>query len=178
MRKHIISSLEQDHRSAGPWLDLGQLAQVEITSEDVAHPIESALIPFVGQAFQPDGTSSCQAGKPDLPGAGNGWRASQPGKQMIRLSFDEPQRIARIRLVFREAEQQRTQEFVLRWSADRGQTYREIVRQQYGFSPPTTVEEVEDYQVELSGVTGLEIAIIPEISGGDTRASLAELRLA
>ena len=40
------------------------------------------------------------------------------------------------RPVFQEDEQERTQEFVLRWSPDGGQSYREIVRQQYNFSPP------------------------------------------
>jgi hypothetical protein len=157
MRKRIIG---HDHRDVSAaehdWVDLERLAQVEITSEDVGYSIESALI----------------------PGMGSGWRAAQPGEQTIRLRFDEPLRLKRIRLVFHEDEQERTQEFVLRWSPDGGQSYREILRQQYNFSPPGAAREVEDYDVDLDAVTVLELRIVPDISGGSARASLAQLRVA
>ena len=157
MRKRIINQgTEGVSPSNQPWLNLENLAQVEVTSEDAAHPIESALIPSVGP----------------------GWRAAQPGQQTVRLLFDEPQRVRHIRLLFQEDERQRTQQFVLRWSSDRGQSYREIVRQQYNFSPPGTTSECEDYTVDLDGVTALELSIVPDIGGGATRASLAELRIA
>jgi hypothetical protein len=157
MRKRIIGPGPHEVAAAEPgWMDLEPLAQVEITSEDVDHPIESALI----------------------PGRGPGWRAAQPGEQTIRLLFDEPQSLRRIHLRFHEAERERTQEFVLRWSADRGRSYREIVRQQYNFSPPGAAREFEDYDVDLDGVTALELRIVPDISGGNARASLTQLRLA
>ncbi len=157
MRKRIIGHGPREVAAAEPgWVDLGLLAQVEITSEDVDYPIEAALI----------------------PNTGSGWRAAQPGEQTIRLRFDEPLRLKRIHLAFQEDEHERTQEFVLRWSPDGGQSYREIVRQQYNFSPPEAVQEVEDYDVDLDGVTALELRIVPDISGGSTRASLAQLRVA
>jgi hypothetical protein len=157
MRKRIIGHGPREVAAAEPgWLDLDLLAQVEITSEDADYPIESALI----------------------PGMGLGWRAAPPGEQTIRLLFDEPRSLRRIHLRFHEGEQERTQEFVLRWSPDGGQTYREIVRQQYNFSPPGVTDEVEDYDVDLDGVTALELKIVPDISGGRARASLAQLRLA
>jgi hypothetical protein len=132
------------------------LVQVELTSEDAEHPIKSALI----------------------MNTGSGWRAQQPGKQTIRLLFDKPHRIGRIQLAFQEDERQRTWEFVLRWSPNGGTSYREIVRQQYNFSPPGITREIEDYVVDLDGLTMLELSIIPELSGGGVRASLAQLRLA
>ena len=157
MRKRIISHAPGEVAAAEPgWLDLEQLAEVEIMSEDVGHPIESALI----------------------PGTISGWRAAEPGEQTIRLWFDEPLRLNRIQLLFQEGEQERTQEFVLRWSPDGGQSYREIMRQQYNFSPPETAREIEDYDVNLDGVTALELRIVPDISRGSARASLAQLRLA
>lgn len=157
MRKRIIDHGPREVAAAEPgWMDLDLLAQVEITSEDVDYPIESALI----------------------PGAGLGWRAAQPGEQTLRLLFDEPLRLRRIHLRFHESEQERTQEFVLRWSPDGGQTYREILRQQYNFSPPGAADEVEDYDINLDGVTTLELKIVPDISGGSARASLAQLRIA
>ncbi|RJR43658.1 MAG: hypothetical protein C4567_05475 [Deltaproteobacteria bacterium] len=157
MRKRIIGNSTREIAAAEPgWLDLDRLAQVEITSEEADYPIESALI----------------------PGTGLGWRAAQPGEQMIRLLFDEPLNLKRIHLMFHEGEQERTQEFVLRWSPDRGQSYREMVRQQYNFSPPGATREVEDYEINLDGVTVLELKIVPDISGGRAQASLAQLRLA
>ena len=156
MRKRIINHASQDILPADRhWLNLEALADVEVTSEDPAHPIESALI----------------------PAGGSGWRAERPGQQTIRLLFHEPQRIKRMNLVFQENERERTQQFVLRWSADTGQSYREIVRQQYNFSPPDTTGEVEDFSVELDGLTTLELNIIPDISGGPACASLKQLRL-
>jgi hypothetical protein len=157
MRKRLIGHGPGEVAAAEPdWMDLEPLTQVEITSEDANHPIEAALI----------------------PGTGSGWRAAHPGEQTIRLLFDEPQEIKWIRLVFQEDEQARTQEFVLRWSPGGGQSYREIVRQQYNFSSPGAAREVEDYEVALDGVTALELQIVPDISGGNARASLAQLRLA
>ncbi len=66
---------------------------------------------------------------------------------------------------------------MLRWSSDGGQSYREIVRQQYNFSPPGSTSECEDYDVEIDRVTALELTIVPDISGAPVCASLAELRL-
>lgn len=157
MRKRIIS---QDPQNVVPadqaWLDLQSLAQVELTSEDQANPIEAALV----------------------SGAGLGWRAAQAGEQTIRLLFDESQRVRRIQVLFHEDQKARTQEFVLRWSPDGGQSYREIVRQQYNFSPPGVTREFEDYAVDLAGMTTLELRIVPDISGGDAQASVAQLRIA
>jgi hypothetical protein len=137
------------------WLDLESLAEVEFTSEDPAHPVESAL----------------------LQGGGPGWRAAAPGKQTLRLLFAQPQKIRQIRLNFEESAVERTQEYVLRWSPDGGQSFREIVRQQWNFSPSGTTSETEDYKVELSGATVLELVITPDISGGNALASLAQMRI-
>ena len=51
------------------------------------------------------------------------------------------------------------------------------MRQQWNFSPPNTLSEVEDYVVDLSDVTVLDLAIVPDISRGSARASLKSLRL-
>ena len=158
MRKRIIIPSVQKEAPAPveDWLDLDRLAEVEITSEDREHPIESALI----------------------PGRSPGWRAAGPGEQTIRLLFAHPQQLRRIRLEFVESVNERTQEFVLRLSQDGGYSYRDIIRQQWNFSPGGATRETEDHRVDLSGVTMLELCIVPNISGGDAHASLAQLRLA
>ncbi|MGA7047749.1 MAG: hypothetical protein WBA08_17965 [Candidatus Sulfotelmatobacter sp.] len=56
-------------------------------------------------------------------------------------------------------------------------SFREIVRQQWNFSPPGAIREVEDYGVEISDVTVLELVIVPDISRGAAHASLTSLRL-
>ena len=106
----------------------------------------------------------------------SGWRARQPGKHTIRLLFDKPQRIHRIQLMFEENQWQRTQEFALCWSAGDQASCRAMVPQQHNFSPPDSIRELEDYAVALAGLTMLELSIIPHITGGETRASLARLR--
>ncbi|HEY5512159.1 MAG TPA: hypothetical protein VIK40_00815 [Geomonas sp.] len=157
MRKDIITPESQGGKSSGlQWIDVENLARTEISSEDAAHPIESAL----------------------RSGAGPGWRAAQPGPQTIRLIFDAPIKLRLVRVEFHEPEVARTQEFVLRWSADQGRTYREIVRQQYNFNPPGTTSEQEEYEVDLAGVTALELGITPAMGRSDVRASLAQLLLA
>jgi hypothetical protein len=110
-------------------------------------------------------------------GETRGWRAAVSGAQTVRLIFDKPQRLTRISLVFEETDTERTQEFVLRWSGDGGHSFREIVRQQWNFSPPNSILEVEEYRVELSDVTVLELIIVPDIRRGSARASLKSLRL-
>lgn len=156
MRKSIINATRPATVLTNEqWLDLEQIAQVEITSETAEHPIENALLPDNQLA----------------------WYAAQAGEQVIRLIFDQPQHINRIVLNFIEMQIERTQEFVLRWSDDKGKTFHEIVRQQWNFNPAST-QEIEDYQVKLANVTLLELIICPDIKGGDAHASLQKLRLA
>jgi hypothetical protein len=130
-------------------------ARVRLTSEDAAWPIESAL-------------------KEDQ--SGKGWKAAQAGAQTIWIDFAGPQPIQEIQLRF-EATERRTQEFVLLHSNDGGRSYREIVRQQFNFSPEAAPAEDETYFPRLTGVTGLKLTIIPDISGGDARATLRALRI-
>jgi hypothetical protein len=156
MRKRLIDPTAERPGTLGQgWLDLERAAVVEVTSEDKDFPVESA---FASEDVR-------------------GWRAATPGSQTIRLIFDRPQRLRCVSLVFEEGETARTQEFVLRWLSDGGSTVKEIVRQQWNFSPPESIREVEQYQVDLYNVEVLELVIKPEIGGGMARASLKNLRL-
>ena len=156
MRKRLITPVPETVRSRGEgWLDVDRAAIVEFTSEAEDYPVESAFV----------------------AGQSPGWRAGTPGPQTIRLVFDQPQKLKLISLVFEENETARTQEFVLRWSPDDGVSYKEIVRQQWNFSPPETNREIEEYRIDLPNVTALELIIVPNLNGGATRASLKSLRL-
>src|SRR5687767_7797046 len=105
------------------WLSLDGRAGVEASSEQDGYPVTGPL--------------------QSLPA--NEWRAAESGPQVIRLQFGTPQRLHRIRLVFREVERARTQEFTLFCTAAGGER-REIVRQQYTFAPNGgATTETEEY---------------------------------
>jgi hypothetical protein len=159
VRKRLISTEKQSRNvPEGDWLDLEEIAQVELTSEDPAFPIENAL------------------GNKET----TGWRAAGPGPQVIRLLFERPQTIRRIQVQFVERVSERTQEFAV--LAKQGNDFREVLRQQWNFSPHRTEEEIEDYKVELDGVVALELKIDPDRSHDPKQskhvASLQQLRLA
>jgi len=156
MQKRLVGAPEQKSVTEESWLDLEAMAQVELTSEDPARPIEGAL----------------------LPNGQSGWRAAEPGSQSIRLLFHQPQRLRRILLRFDERGHERTQEFSLTWSPDGGRSSRELMRQQYTFSPGGSTSEVEDLNVDLPSVTALELTINPDQGQGHAHACLAEWRLA
>jgi hypothetical protein len=150
MIKRIIGVDEAISTTA--WLDLKQLADVEVTSEQPASPIE--------------GVFAIDAPAP--------WRAAVPGPQTIRLCFHRPMRLTRIRLVFEETAGRRTQEFVLRWLASGAPKTMDVLRQQFTFAPPDTTIEREEYRVDLSDVSALELSITPHISGGSSIATLQQ----
>jgi hypothetical protein len=157
MRKRIVAAQGGDG-SGEPgqgWLNLEEVATVEVTSEDAGFPVESAF----------------------GPGGGAGWRASEKGAQHIRIIFDEPVRLRRMQLRFHEAEHERTQEFTIRWSPAAGGAGKEIVRQQWNFSPTGSTTEIEDYVVELEAVSVLELTIQPDLGRGEAVASLAWWRM-
>jgi hypothetical protein len=151
MRKTPISAPGIDEPSPlDTWLDIEDVSAVEISSEDPAHPFEAAL----------------------HGGKGEGWRASTPGRQTIRLKFDKPTAVRRIRLEFREAHRERSQEFHLSIRSAAGQK-REIARQQWNFTPNGSTVEIEDYKVQLADVADVELEIDP---GRHDRQAVATLQ--
>jgi hypothetical protein len=157
MKKITISghSVESSSNPQEEWLDLEAIARAEVTSEDPNFPIESAI------------TAKARCG----------WRAAETGEQVIRLVFDRPTPLHRIRLEFSETEVERTQEFTLRW-APTGEALREIVRQQWNFSPLGSTSEVEDYRVDLDRVSIIELRLKPDLRPDHGLATLAAWRLA
>jgi hypothetical protein len=156
MRKSILTQPAEDGSllSAREWLDLQEIASAEISSEDAQHPFENALL-----------------------GGKGGWRAGVSGPQVIRLNFDHPQAIRRIRLEFREASRERSQEFALSATSGTNQK-REVVRQQWSFSPGGSVVEVEEYTVDLPSVVSLELKIDPGRHDHQAIASLESILIA
>lgn len=155
MRKRIVGDSPETIDKRDGWMNLEDLATVEVTSETPEFPIEGAL------------TLNRQAG----------WRAGGPGVQTIRLLFDGPVSLQHIQLRFDEANRERMQEFTLRWSSARGGALREIVRQQWNFDPAGSTVEVEEYAVNLNEVSVMELEIEPDVGRGIAPATLTFWRL-
>jgi hypothetical protein len=158
MRKRIVGPARTDGQAQfdRAWLELEQIATVEVTSEDPDFPIESVF---------------------NSP-TGPGWRASHEGEQQIRIIFDQPLTVHRIQLRFLERELERTQEFTIRWSSAGGGATKEILRQQWNFSSAGSTSELEDYEVSLADVAVLELNVIPDITRRGAMATLATWRIA
>jgi hypothetical protein len=135
------------------WLDLETIAIAQLSSEDPHHPLEDAL-----------------------EEQREGWRALTPGPQVIRFRFDTPQTIKRIQLHFQEAEIERSQEVAIFVTTKR-YGRKELLRQQWMFSPNGATSEVEDYTFELEGVTALELQIDPGRHDKQVFATLKSLRI-
>jgi hypothetical protein len=158
LRKQVIKPGRSIPASTPGAIDIAAVAVVQVTSEDARHPVENAF----------DGRRG--------PGSTR-WIAGDPGEQAVILAFDAPQAIRRIILEVEELEVSRTQELQLAVSTDGGRTYRELLRQEYTFSPPSTTFEREDWAVQAEGVTHLRLAIKPDKGGGPHRAAITSLVL-
>lgn len=155
MRKRIVGRVDRESPLRLKWLDLEEIATVEVTSEAPGSPVESVFVPSQNSA----------------------WRAAVAGEQTVRVIFDEPTPLRMIELHFIEQEIERTQEFSLCWSAAQGGPLHQIVRQQWSFNPRGSTEEVEHYDVELDGVSTIELSINPDISGLNAKATLLKWRM-
>jgi F5/8 type C domain len=156
LRKQILTTppTTSGHRAAET--DIAAVATVLVSSEDPRHPIDHAF----------DGRRG--------PGASR-WIAAQPGEQTLILAFDTPQTIRKIRVEVEEPEISRTQEMTVSVSQDGGQTYRELLRQEFNFSPPGTTLEHEEWSIKADAVSHLQLKIKPDKGGTVGRATLTTL---
>ncbi len=134
------------------------LATVQASSEAVGHPISLVF----GEAYG--------------PGAFH-WRAAERGDQTVTVAFYQPAMIDRVIMDIEECDETRTQEVQLASSKDGGVTYRELVRQEFNFSPDGTTWEHEDWAVRQDQVTHLRLVIKPDKRRTDVFATLTSLVL-
>lgn len=158
MRKSLLTSNPTTSAPLAGALDVAALATVAVTSETAEHPVEDAFDNQTG------------------PG-GSRWVAAMPGEQTLILTFDTPQDIHQVLLEVEENQESRTQELQLAVSHDGGNTYREVLRQEFNFSPPATTFEREEWTVAARKVTQLRLCIKPDKGGRPCRASITSLSL-
>jgi hypothetical protein len=139
-------------------IDLQAHATIHYSSEDPAHPIERIM----------DGCSGRGASH---------WASARPNvTEEILLEFDEPQHIVHLAYEVEERDLERTQEVRIEVSSDGGQSYRQILVQEYNFSPRGSTYECETLGLDLRDTTHLRLIIVPNKSGSGT-ATLTSLRL-
>lgn len=161
LRKNI---LKQDRRETVPpatsatMISIPDVAGVLVSSEDSLHPIDHVFDDYNG----PGGTR---------------WIAGELGEQTIILPFDRPQRLQMVNLEIEESEMSRTQELSLAVSDDSGQRYKELLRQEYNFSPPDATFEREWWAVPVEDITHLRLIIKPDKGDKSSRATMTSLKL-
>ena len=158
LRKQVLRESHIKPCQSGAEKDVATLATVLVTSEDPQHPIDHVFDHRRG------------------PG-GSRWIAEGPGEQTVILAFDTPQTIRRLVVEIEEPDVSRTQELQVSVSRDGGRAYRELLRQEYNFSPPGTTFEREEWVLPDEAVSHLKLTIKPDKGGGPYRATLTSLAL-
>lgn len=156
LRKQLLQPKES--HGSGKEISIADTATVLMTSEQPDHPIDHIC----------DGQHG--------PGSTR-WIAGQSGDQTIILAFDAARNIDTVGLEIEERDVSRTQELTLATSRDGGQTYREVLRQEFNFSPTGTTFEHEEWRVAAEGVTNLRVWIRPDKGGKPCRATITSLVL-
>ena len=157
LRKQVLQHPPVTETTPGE-IPVAAVATVLVTSETVDQPIEHVFDTHRG----PGGTR---------------WEAEATGEQTLILAFDAPQKVKKVTVEVEEQAVTRTQVLVLAFSDDGGQTYRELVRQEYNFSPPATTFEREQWTVSAELVTHLRLWIKPDKGGKSCKATLTSLVL-
>jgi hypothetical protein len=143
LRKQIIQN--RPHAEADPnagTKDIATIATVLVTSELPDHPVDHVFDAHNGRG-------------------GTRWVAADDGEQTVIVAFDTPQQIREVSLEIEEPDTSRTQALILSLSRDGGRTYREVLRQEFTFSPPGTPFEREKWAVSADDVTHLLVGIRP-----------------
>jgi hypothetical protein len=159
IRKHLMMSEQRSTfpESSGE-IDIAKHAMLGYSSEDPHHPLDHLI----------DGR--CGRG-------GTRWASARPNAtELIVLEFDRPQRISHLVYEVEECRQARTQEVRVEVSADGGRTYRQVLAQDYTFSPQGATFQHEDLRLDLAALTHLSLTIVPNKDGSGI-ASLTSLRL-
>ena len=139
-------------------MDIASCATIAFTSEDPAHPVEHLL----------DGSSG--------PGATRWTSARADTSEQILVEFDKPQIVSRLVYEVEEATRERTQEVLVEVSEDGGRTYRQILVQEYNFSPTGATYQRQEQRLNLRQASHLRLTIVPNKNGSGT-ATLTSLRL-
>jgi len=158
LRKRLLSEQSATFPESPEEIDIASHAMLAYSSEDPAHPIEHLIDGRWGRG-------------------GTRWLSARPNAtEHVVLEFDHPQRVSRLVYEVEECCQARTQEVRVEISSDGGYTYRQVLAQDYTFSPQGATFQHEDRQLDFPAITHLKLTIVPN-KGGSGVATLTSLRL-
>src|SRR3977135_1464683 len=158
MRKRLMS----EHSSRPPErpgeIDIASRATVAYSSEDPAHPVEHLIDGHYGRGS-------------------THWASARPNAtERIVLVSVRTHMISCLVDGGEECRQERTQEVRVEVSSDHGRSYRQVLVQEYTFSPQGAIFQHEELRLELPAITNLSLTIVPNKSGTGV-ATLTALRL-
>jgi F5/8 type C domain-containing protein len=158
MRKRLMSEQVSSCAGRPGEIDVASLATFRYSSEDPVHPLDHLI----------DGC--CGRG-------GTRWASARANTtECIELEFEPAQEISRLIYEVEECRLERTQQVRVEVSADRGRIYRQILAQDYNFSPEGATFQHEEVHLEVRPVTHLRLTIVPN-KGGSGVATLTSLQL-
>jgi hypothetical protein len=142
----------------GEEIDIAGSATIAYSSEDAQHPIDFLIDTYRGRG------GTCWAS------------ARRDETEEIVLEFDNPQPISCLVYEVEESRLQRTQEVRVAISSDHGRTYRQLLVQEYTFSPEGATFQHEELRLDVPAITHLRLIIVPNKNGSGV-ATLTSLRL-
>ena len=158
LRKRPLEGSAPANTGATGAIDIAGCATIAYSSEQPDHPVEHLL----------DGHSGLGATR---------WIGARPDTiEHILVEFDRPQTISRLVYEVEETERERTQEVRVEVSEDGGRTYRQILVQEYNFSPGGATYQREEQRFNLRQISHLRLTIVPNKHGSGT-ATLTTFRL-
>ena len=158
VRKRLLPKEGANAAALTGEIDIASHAVLAYTSDDPGHPIENLI----------DGRNGR---------GGTFWAGAKPNTtERIVVEFDQPQSISCMIYEVEESSCERTQEVRVEVSSDGARTYRQVLVQEYTFSPAGATFQREEQHLNLPSITHLRLTIVPD-KHGSGQAKLNSLRL-
>jgi hypothetical protein len=158
LRKRLLEAEAMTCAGTDNEINIVGCATIAFSSESPAHPIEHLF----------DGHSG--------PGATR-WISARPDTvERVIVEFDEPHSISHLVYEVEESVRERTQEIRVEISENGDRTCRQILVQEYNFSPSGATYQREELRLNLLRVSRLRLTVVPN-KNGSGRATITTLRL-
>lgn len=158
MRKRLMSEQVSDCAGGQGRIDIAGLASFRFSSEDPKHPLDHLI----------DGCCGRGATR---------WAGAQADTtECIELEFEPAQEISRLIYEVEESGVERTQQVRVEISTDQGRIYRQVLAQDYNFSPCGATFQREEIDLNARPITNVKLTIVPN-KGGSGVATLTSLQL-
>ena len=158
VRKRLLPKEGENPAAFAGEIDIASHAVLAYTSEDPGHPIDNLIDGHYGRH------STFWAG------------AKENTTERIIVEFDQPQSVSWMIYEVEDCVCARTQEMRVEVSSDGGRTYRQVLVQEYTFSPAGATFQREVQRLNLPPISCLRLTIVPDKHGSGP-AKLNSLRL-